>query len=85
MGMIRHISTSIAGILNLSDYRLKKMLPYVKRDGQPFQTVGQLRKALRGELESGHLYIPAEGCTNFDPLKGCLGCPSKEQEAALDE
>ena len=72
--MIRHVSTDIKGLFSLSDYRLKKMLPNIKYDGIPFQTVGQLRKALLAELELGHKLLPAEGCTNFDPVKGCLGC-----------
>ncbi len=72
--MIRHVSTDIKGLFSLSDYRLKKMLPDIKYDGIPFQTVGQLRKSLLAELELGHKLLPAEGCTNFDPVRGCLGC-----------
>lgn len=78
--MKHHVSTCIEGLLSLPDYRLKKMLPDIKRDGIPFQTVGQLRKVLHVELELGHRLLPAEGCTNFDPVKGCLGCPSPDYD-----
>ena len=78
--MMYHISTSIEGILSLSDYRLKKMLPFISVDGQPLQTVGQLKKGLRKELALGHLLIAAQGCDNFDPVKGCLGHEQKEDQ-----
>jgi hypothetical protein len=43
-------------------------------EGQPL-SAQEARRILRAQLKEGHLYIPASGCDNFDPKKGCLGHP----------
>ena len=76
--MIRHICTSIEGLENLSDYRLKKMAPYCKIDGVPLRTAAQVRKMLRQAKAEGLRFIPAEGCHHYDAEGRCLGCEQKE-------
>lgn len=78
--MRHHISTSIDGLLALTDYRLKKMAPFFTVDGVQLRTAGQVKKELRKEKALGHLYIQTQGCVNFDPVKGCLGCPCEKGE-----
>lgn len=80
--MRHHLSTSIDGLLSLSDYSLKKMLPNIKEDGKPVKTVSQLKKGLLALKSEGHRFIPAEGCDNFDPVKGCLGHETDAQGEA---
>lgn len=70
---IRHISTSIDGLLNLSDYRLKKLAPSCMVEGQPLRTAGQVKKMLREAKAEGMVVIPAAGCDNYD-TKGYCKC-----------
>ena len=70
---IRHISTSIDGLLNLSDYRLKKLAPSCMVDGQPLRTAGQVKKMLREAKAAGMEVIPATGCDNYDEKGYCKG------------
>ena len=72
--MIRHISTSIVGLLKLKDHELKAMLSSVTDDdGNHPQSVEEFRQALLEELDQGHRLIRSSGCDNFDPVRGCLG------------
>ena len=71
--MIRHIGTSIEGMLQLSDYRLKKMAPYCEVDGKPLRTAGQVKKMLREAQAAGMEVIPANGCDNYDEQGRCKG------------
>lgn len=71
--IIRHISTSIDGLLNLSDYRLKKLAPSCMVDGQPLQTAGQVKKMLREAKATGMVVIPSAGCDNYDEKGYCKG------------
>lgn len=71
--MIRHISTSIDGLLELSDYRLRKILDSVTDDQGKHPKLGEFKKWLRNEKAQGHKFIPVPECDNFDPVKGCLG------------
>ena len=70
---MRHISTSIAGLENLTDYRLKKMAPHIKVDGVSLRTAAQVRRMLREAKAEGLRFIPAEGCDNYDSEGRCLG------------
>lgn len=70
---IRHISTSIDGLLNLSDYRLKKLAPSCMVDGQSLRTAGQVKKMLREAKAAGMVVIPAVGCDNYDEKGYCKG------------
>ena len=65
-----HIAASIRGLLDQTDESLHNMLS--DGEGQPL-SAQEAREILTAELEQGHLYIPASGCDNFDPKKGCLG------------
>ena len=74
-----HISTSIEGLENLSNYRLKKMAPYFMVDGVPCETAKQVREALRKAKAEGLEVIPAMGCDNYDEKGYCKG--HKESES----
>ena len=71
--MIRHLSTSIDGLLELSDYRLRRMLECVTDEDGKHPKLGEFKKWLRNEKALGHKFIPVPECDNFDPVKGCLG------------
>lgn len=76
--MIRHIGTSIEGLLNLTDYRLKKMAPYIEIDGKPLRTAGQVKKMLMEARAQGMEVIPAKGCDNYDERGVCKGHEAKD-------
>lgn len=76
--MIRHIGTSIKGLEALTDYRLKKMAPYIKVDGVPIRTAGQVRRMLKRAQEEGFEFLPAEGCDNYDAKGVCKGHTREE-------
>lgn len=78
--MMIHVSTSIDGLLAMSDYQLRKICKCVRdtEDGhQP--TLKELKKFLNAEKAMGHKLLPAAGCTNFDPVLGCLGHSSLDE------
>lgn len=70
---VRHIGFSIDGMLNLSDYRLKKMAPHCLLDGVPLRTAGQVKKMLREAKANGMEVIPAAECDNYDEKGRCKG------------
>ena len=70
---IRHISTSIDGLLGLSDYRLKKLAPSFMVNGQPLRTAGQVKKNLQYAKALGMKVIPAVECDNYDEKGYCKG------------
>ena len=70
---VRHIATSIDGMLELSDYRLKKMAPYCMVNGKPLRTAGQVKKMLREAKEKGMEVIPPPECDNYDEKGRCKG------------
>ena len=70
---IRHIGFSIDGLLNLSDYRLKKLAPYCQVDSLPLRTAGQVKKMLREAKANGMEVIPAAECDNYDERGVCKG------------
>lgn len=76
--MIRHIGTSIKGLEALTDYRLKKMAPYIKVDGVPLRTAGQVRRMLKEARAEGLEFIPAAGCDNYDSKGLCKGHAREE-------
>lgn len=72
--MILHISTSIEGLLNLSDRHLKNMLwSITDENGNHPKSVQEFRQYLSEELAQGHRLLPSPECDNFDPVIGCLG------------
>lgn len=76
--MLFHVSTSIKGLLILPDKDLREVMKSVKdENGETPYSVRQFRKDLSDEFAKGHRMIRAEGCTNFDPVKGCLGHPDE--------
>lgn len=81
---MRHISTSIEGLENLTNYRLKKMAPDIKVDGVPLRTAAQVRRMLREAKAEGFRFIPAEGCDHYDSEGRCLGHVWKEEDNAAE-
>ena len=71
--MMRHIGTSIDGLLSQSDRQLKKLAPHFFIDGEPCQTAGQVRSALLEAKEEGMELIPAKECDNYDEKGWCRG------------
>lgn len=78
--MIRHISTSIDGLLEMSDSQLKKMCNCVKDAEGNHPTLYEFKKYLMDEKAQGHRLIRSDNCDNFDPVRGCLGHPRKDGE-----
>lgn len=70
---IRHIATSIDGLLALSDYRLKKIAANCQVDGKPLRTAGQVKKMLREAKAAGMEVIPPPECDNYDEKGRCKG------------
>jgi len=70
---IRHIGFSIDGLLNQSDYKLKKLAPCCRVDGESLRTAGQVKKMLKAAKEAGMVVIPAEECDNYDEKGYCKG------------
>lgn len=70
---MRHIGTSIDGLLGLSDYRLKKLAPSFKVDGKPLRTSGEVKRALREAKAAGLEVIPSDKCDNYDEKGRCKG------------
>lgn len=68
-----HISTSIDGLLALSDRNLSKMLQSVQDENGNHPTLKEFKKYLNEEKALGHRLLPSPYCDNFDPVKGCLG------------
>ena len=68
-----HISTSIDGLLALSDRHLKNMLYSVTDAEGNHPTLAEFKKYLNDEKAKGHRLLPSPECDNFDPVKGCLG------------
>lgn len=71
--MRRHITTSIDGVLALSDYRLKKLAQYCMVDGKPLRTAGQVKKMLLKAKAEGMEVIPCPECDNYDGKGYCKG------------
>ena len=68
-----HISTSIDGLLALSDRHLKNMLWSIVDEEGNHPTLEEFKKFLNEEKSKGHRLLPSPECDNFDPVKGCLG------------
>ena len=71
--MYLHISTSIDGLLALSDRELTRLLQSVQDENGEHPTLVEFKKYLNEEKAKGHRLLPSTGCDNFDPIKGCLG------------
>lgn len=71
--MVRHMSTSIEGLLAMSDARMKRMLNSVKDENGNQPTLEEFKIYLNHEWSIGHKLLPVPECDNFDPVKGCLG------------
>ena len=81
--MIRHLSTSIDALLELSDYRLRRILCSVTDDQGKHPKLGEFKKWLRNEKALGHKLIPSPECDNFDPVNGCLGHEDKKGKCRI--
>ena len=73
-----HISTSIDGLLSLSDRDLQRLLSSVSDEEGNHPTLEEFKKYLNEEKAKGHRLLPVPECDNFDPIQGCLGHPSVE-------
>ena len=71
--MLRHISTSIEGLLMLRKCDLEALLPYIKDDDGRSPSLEEFVDAIIQESAMGHKFLRTAGCDNFDPVKGCLG------------
>lgn len=60
----RHVSASIEGLLELTNYRLGKI---INMDGR------KVRKELLERQAKGEKLIPSSDCEGFDPITGCPG------------
>lgn len=68
-----HISTSIDGLLALSDRHLKNMLFSVTDEDGNSPSLKEFKKYLNEEKAKGHRLLRQPDCDHFDPVKGCLG------------
>lgn len=67
--MKHHLSSSIEGLLMLSDKKLEDL----------FQMKGsEVRKELLERQSKGELLIPSANCEGFCPINGCPGHPYKK-------
>lgn len=74
-----HVSTSIDGLLTLSDRNLEKLISASVRDDEGnIPTLSEFKKYLNEEKAKGHRLIKDPECDNFDPVKGCLGHEIKD-------
>lgn len=71
--MIRHMSTSISGLLAMSNRDLTKLLDSVQDEDGYHPTLIEFKGYLEEKLAKGHRFLPCPECDNFDPVKGCLG------------
>ena len=71
--MIRHISTSIDGLLTMHDFELQQMLKSVTDEEGNHPTLDEFKQWLMLEKAKGHRRGRSPNCDNFDPMKGCLG------------
>lgn len=75
-----HVSISVAGAIELPDTELKSWIGNVYDDeGRALNTVREIRRHLAEEYAAGNLFIRQQGCDHFDPKKGCLGHPRKQE------
>ena len=74
MRQVVHMSTSIDGLLALNDRELGRIVPHMQVDGVRLRTAEQARHFLNEAKQQGWRLIQAEGCKNFDPVKGCMCC-----------
>jgi len=67
--MLRHVSTSIDGLLKKDDQFL----------GLLFEgTAAEIRKELEERKAAGEILVGSENCQGFCPINGCPGHKNKE-------
>ena len=71
--MKRHMSTSIDGLLAMSDYKLRKIAPNCMIDGKPLRTAKQVKEMLLMAKSKGMMVIPCPECDNYDERGYCKG------------
>ena len=64
--MKRHMSTSIDGLLAMSDYKLSKIAHNCIVNGKPLRTAKQVREMLLQAKHEGMKVIPCPECDNYD-------------------
>ena len=74
-----HISTSIDGLLMMSNRELKRILLSVRDENGNIPTFEEFIDYLKKAQSMGHKLLPAPECDNFDPVRGCLGHPENDQ------
>lgn len=70
---MRHIATSIDGLMKLSDRELKQMAPYCSVDGKPLCTAHQVREMLKEAKSQSMEVIPCPECDNYNEKGYCKG------------
>lgn len=68
-----HISVSVRGLMAQGDKDLEDIASCISVDDKRLETAQEVRDFLDEVLSEGWEYLPATGCDNFDPKKGCLG------------
>ena len=71
--MLRHIATSIDGLMKLSDRELQSIAKCCYEDGRQLKTAAQVREMLQRAKESGMQVIPSLECDNYDERGYCRG------------
>lgn len=72
--MIQHMCMSIEGAIE----HAKDLKGCVEVNGEPLNTVKEIRDYMRKQLLMGHRVLPMCRCSNFDYQRGCLGHEKRE-------
>lgn len=73
--MIRHMCTSIEGLLSYS--KTHRIGGLIQREDGTYYSHKEAVKALKERLAKGEKLLPSTGCVGFDPLTGCPGHPDE--------
>ena len=77
MRKILHVSYDIAGCLKRAEDFIGCLQT---EDGRALTDIEEIKAVFKEELARGHRLLPAVGCKNFDPQRGCRGCEVEEAE-----
>lgn len=75
MSKILHVSYDIAGCLKRAEDFIGCLQT---EDGRALTDIEEIKAVFKEELARGHRLLPAVGCKNFDPQRGCRGCEVEE-------
>lgn len=79
--MIRHMSASVDGMLAWK----KKLHHILQDDNGRLLNDAEARAYLLECQAKGIKKIPCGDCDNFDPIKGCMGHPSENEQTTNHE